>query len=198
MTARLRRPRMRLVAQGFEQAFGNDGNDVFNGSGAQVNLSLHCADGADHLTRGNANDTLSGDNGNDTLNAGGGDDFVSGGAGDDFIDGSEGNDTLNGSAGDDTLLGRDGDNLIQDSDSDDRMEGGDGDDIFQINSGADSASYEVVLGGEGNDTLELAGNQSDWTSEYASYQATVQVSTILAGPDAGMPIYGIVTYFLGQ
>ncbi|MCB1493506.1 MAG: hypothetical protein KDJ77_17210, partial [Rhodobiaceae bacterium] len=65
-----------------EVAYGNAGNDTFNGSTSSDPLSLYGRAGSDILIGGSANDRLYGDNGTNTgdiLNGLGGDDYLYGG-----------------------------------------------------------------------------------------------------------------------
>ncbi|WP_427452897.1 pre-peptidase C-terminal domain-containing protein [Litorimonas sp. WD9-15] len=79
---------------------GNGGDDVIDGSAAQIELQI---------TGGEGDDTLNGGAGDDTLDGGSGDDILDGGAGDDTLFGGVGNDTFIGGEGNDTAVfgGRD-------------------------------------------------------------------------------------------
>ena len=98
------------------------------------------------------------------LNAGGGDDIVNsaagldalafaldidGGDGNDVLDGGDGADTMNGAAGNDRVVGDDNPLGTRDL-----MLGGDGDDTLVWNGGDDDDTNE---GGAGNDTSEVNG-----------------------------------------
>lgn len=181
-----------MVSQGFEQAYGNDGDDVFNGSGAQVDLSMHGADGDDHITGGDANDVLSGDNGNDTLNSGKGDDFVSGGAGDDAIDASNGDDVVFAGEGDDNAHGGAGDDAIYLNDGNDSATGGAGDDLIDGGEGDDTlngnAGDDTILGGDGNDRItdsdgddRMDGGEGDDIFQINAGSQTNSYEVILGG-----------------
>ena len=77
---------------GIETAFGNVGDDVFDGSDLTAAANFEGGSGNDTLTGGSGNDTLKGNAGNDTL---------IGGTGDDVLTGGSGNDTLSGGVGQD-------------------------------------------------------------------------------------------------
>jgi Ca2+-binding RTX toxin-like protein len=70
---------------GIETAFGNVGNDVFDGMDLTTSANFSGGSGNDTLTGGSADDTLSG---------GAGDDRLIGGAGVDFLTGGQGRDTF--------------------------------------------------------------------------------------------------------
>lgn len=65
---------------------GGDGNDVLDGSAADVKLTVSGGAGNDVLKGGSKDDTLSGGDGNDTLTGGKGTDTLDGGAGNDSLD----------------------------------------------------------------------------------------------------------------
>ncbi|MBY0459128.1 MAG: hypothetical protein K2V38_17470, partial [Gemmataceae bacterium] len=88
---------------------GGDGDDILDGSAADVPLLLTGGAGNDTLIGGSRNDTLLGGDGNDTLTGGKGTDTLDGGAGDDVLD--EGTkdgrqDVLIGGTGKDTFIRR--------------------------------------------------------------------------------------------
>jgi Ca2+-binding RTX toxin-like protein len=87
-----------------------------------------------------------GTGGNDILRGGILNDTISGLDGDDTIDGDRGDDRLDGGKGNDTLFGGLGGN--------DELDGGSGDDV--LNGGNGLGSHATLLGGDGNDTLNLA------------------------------------------
>ena len=127
-------------------------------------------------------DQLWGTGGMDIIQGLGSQDEIFGGAGDDWIEGGDGKDLLYGQYGDDRVFGESGvDNLIDDEGGDDQLfggdhtdyivvlrrnptalsnvllDGGEGDDFLDF-----SALYRTdratLLGGNGNDSLKLAGN----------------------------------------
>jgi len=87
--------------------------------------------------------TITGSDGDDTL-LGDAASTINGGAGTDVITGGTGNDTLNGGAGNDTITTNTGN---------DTVDGGAGDDVVNMD-GALSA-LDVIVGGEGTDTLAI-------------------------------------------
>jgi Ca2+-binding RTX toxin-like protein len=104
-----------------------EGNDLIDGSNANVRL------------------TLRGGDGNDTIMGGLGNDVIEGGAGNDFIEGGAGRDTLSGDAGDDTLSGGRGADLLL---------GGDGNDVL---CGGNDGAGDSLVGGSGKDMFYLFG-----------------------------------------
>jgi len=93
---------------------------------------------ADHMKLGRANDRVF---------AGAGDDIVLGGAGRDRLRGGRGDDVLLGGAGDDRLRGGQGNDVL---------DGGAGDDV--INARGDGGDPDLVVCGEGEDTVLLGRN----------------------------------------
>jgi len=100
----------------------------------------------------------------DIINAGAGNDSVSAMAGDDLINGGAGDDILYGEAGDDRLLGGLGA---------DRVYGGDGDDVIVI--AGSEAQYDVMGGGSGTDTIEVAGAGSIALSKFSAAVSSVEI-----------------------
>ncbi|MBP0462929.1 Hint domain-containing protein [Roseomonas sp. PWR1] len=107
-----------------------------------------------------------GADGNDTLDGLGGDDLLAGGGGNDILDGGNDNDILQGGAENDVLRG------------------GDGHDLLNAIPGSDTH-----YGGEGEDTVELAGvpGGATWTWNvadqgwYVSYADPSQGTDFVAG-----------------
>jgi Ca2+-binding RTX toxin-like protein len=117
---------------------GGLGKDTVLG-GSSIDIML--GGGGDDTLHGNAGgDQISGNDGNDLLVGGEGDDQLLGGAGNDQLDGGAGNDVLFGGAGKDSVRG------------------GAGDDRLAIETQADVTSGDTYDGGEGMDTLLIAGN----------------------------------------
>lgn len=85
---------------------GGDGNDVLDGSKADVTLQIFGGAGDDKLTGGSKSDTLLGGDGNDSLSGGKGTDTLDGGNGNDTLDaGKDGSqDVVTGGAGTDTFV----------------------------------------------------------------------------------------------
>lgn len=152
-----------LQANGFESAYGGEGNDTFLAGYAGYSVALFGGDGNDLLNASYTDDVVSGDGGNDTINARAGDDYVQGGSGndvlrgetgDDILFGGDGIDDLNGGSGDDMLFGGSGNDVFWGDVGDDILDGGAGDDSLAGASGDDKIS-----GGSGHDTL--TGNDGD-------------------------------------
>jgi len=153
---------------GFNHLEGRAGDDLLQGLSGQD--FLEGGDGSDTLEGGLDDDRLSGGAGNDFLNGGEGQDTASyaaatsavrvvlawGGAQETL---AEGRDTfvsienLEGSAFDDTLVGDAGANRIAGGAGNDWIVGGAGDDILV----AGELGVDVLLGGDGFDTISFAG-----------------------------------------
>ena len=163
---------------GIETAYGNAGNDVFDGSDLTVAASFEGGSGDDVLTGGSGNDTLSGQAGNDVLTGGTGDDVLTGGSGNDTLRGNAGADQLRGGSGNDTLYADSSDTVIEGGLGSDTLHvegstgvsigagagietayGNAGNDVFDGSDLTVAASFEggsgddVLTGGSGNDTL---------------------------------------------
>ncbi len=113
-----------LIAGRNDRVFGNDGNDILDGSLGGGGNRLYGGDGEDELIAGR-NDRLFGGNGNDVieLTLGSGNNYAYGGAGDDsFFLGS--NDTVFGQGGNDRFFVTEG--------GGNTITGGDGVDAFWV------------------------------------------------------------------
>ncbi len=123
---------------------GTDGSGTgtIDASGLTGNLVMDAATaGATTITGGSGNDTILGDSHASTLTGGAGDDAITGGAASDTINGGAGNDTFTLTAAALTTVK-------------DTISGGAGNDTFY---GTDTnlASFHVLDGGDGTDTLKL-------------------------------------------
>lgn len=137
---------------------GRDGNDILAG-GAGEDL-LYGGAGNDNLDGGDGEDFLDGDYGNDVLLGGNGEDFLGGGSGNDKLDGGAGEDFLydaDENGGNDTLLGGLDNDFLDSGLGADRLEGGAGNDLLS-DWGDGGEDTNVLLGGEGNDLLEVIDN----------------------------------------
>lgn len=83
-----------------------------------------------------------------------------GGDGRDDMLGGEGADMLTGGAGSDHILGGDGDDVIIGGSGSDILMGNAGDDTFI---GTDGDCNDLIYGGEGSDTIDMASVTSDLT-----------------------------------
>jgi Ca2+-binding RTX toxin-like protein len=117
-------------------------------------------DMADALVGAAGDDVLSGNGGNDMLVGNAGDDMLFGGDGRDDMLGGEGADMLTGGAGSDHILGGDGDDVIIGGSGSDILMGNAGDDTFI---GTDGDCNDLIYGGEGSDTIDMASVTSDLT-----------------------------------
>jgi len=100
-----------------------------------------------------------------SVDGGAGNDTVTGGAAADTLLGGAGQDTIDGAAGNDSLLGGDGNDNITAGTGNDYVDGGVGNDTVVI--GANLASGDVLVGGDGTDTLSLVGTSSTPTAAAA-------------------------------
>ncbi|MEH2068070.1 MAG: calcium-binding protein [Nostoc sp.] len=132
---------------------------------------------------------INGTKGNDTLVGTYDADTINGKAGNDTLIGDAGNDTLVGGVGSDSLIGGDDDDTLLDSSSyenypnilfgNNTLNGGAGDDYLNITAG-DNVSpggndgANLLLGGDGNDTLLASGS-------YFSYPSTFANNTLKGG-----------------
>ncbi|KAK0347497.1 hypothetical protein LTR94_002352 [Friedmanniomyces endolithicus] len=88
-----------------------------------------------------------------TINGGGAADNLQGASGADTIRGWGGNDTILGGAGDDRLVGGDGNDSLDANTL--VLDGGAGDDTIDYVNGANLLDRVTILGGEGNDIINL-------------------------------------------
>ncbi|MGJ4999091.1 S8 family serine peptidase [Bradyrhizobium sp. HKCCYLS3077] len=158
---------------GDNEIYGLGGEDIiFTGSG---NNFVDGGAGLDTIIAGDGNDTLIGGGAypllGDSIFGGGGNDLIIGsddqtndetwkylGAHGDTLNGGSGNDKLYGLSGDDLLVGGDGNDLIVGGSGSDQLIGGDGNDRLLPGTG----DVDYVSGGEGIDTLVLAGARSEY------------------------------------
>lgn len=117
-------------------------------------------DMGDALVGAAGDDILSGMAGDDMLVGNAGDDMLFGGAGRDDMLGGDGADMLSGGAGSDHILGGDGDDMIIGGTGSDILMGNAGDDTFI---GTDGDCNDLIYGGEGTDTIDMASVSSNLT-----------------------------------
>ena len=96
-------------------------------------------------------------------------DVIHTGSGDDVINSRAGNDYISAGVGNDTITGGEGRNFI---------DAGAGNDTVNITEGDGRASYEIVRGGEGNDTVVFKGNRDDYTVNYEDTNGRFRVENI--------------------
>jgi hypothetical protein len=89
----------------------------------------------------------------DVLHGSDGDDAVIAGSGPDIVHGHEGDDDLMGNHGDDHIMGGVGNDLIIPGHGRDKVNAGSGDDIVVIQGTCELEEGEVLVGGDGIDTL---------------------------------------------
>ena len=152
-----------LAASQVENAYGHDGDDVFDASGLTVAARLDGRGGDDSLLGGSAGDRLYGRAGDDNLTGGAGDDRLYGDIGADSLTGGLGDDWLYGDGGADSLLGGEGnDRLYVDAD-DLVIDGGLGTDTVYVQTAAGvtldlAASHvERAYGHDGGDDFDATG-----------------------------------------
>lgn len=104
-------------------------------------------------------DTIYGSSANDTIYGHGGNDSLCGDFGNDIIYGGAGNDTISGSDGNDTIYGEDGNDYIESGKGYDIVYGGAGKDTIK-NTYNSSAYYSYFDGGDGDDNIQVYGNNT--------------------------------------
>ena len=179
-----------LGGDGADTLRGGNGSDVLDGgTGADIIYgdynSYDALNATEEQLKGMFNDTIFGGEGADTIFGGYGVDYIDAGTGDDratlgsgggYLDGGEGNDTLYGSTGNDTIYGGPGDDAIQDSyaTGDDFADGGAGNDTIRYQ--YHKVGSLTLVGGDGNDTIDLEGGTS-----YASISAGEGIDRVILG-----------------
>lgn len=135
---------------------GTDGTQRITGSA-----------GNDHIVVGNFAATIDGGAGNDSIVGGTAADSILGGVGDDTLVGGTGNDTLDGGEGADTISATGGNNVMIGGVGNDTITAGNGNDNIDAGAGDDRVVMagnltvaDTVAGGEGTDTLVLAGGNA--------------------------------------
>ncbi len=193
---------------GADRLYGGDGNDVFaigggeglsdtisGGAGSDtievtgttyvmlsrfsaMNSSIEIWDGNDQFVLGTS--------GNDVLDFSGlqsisGVTYIDGAGGNDSLGGTADADDLRGGSGKDTIYGHEGNDRLNGGAGVDTLDGGDGDDTFTF--GAAEANGDVMRGGAGFDTIEIAGAPS---VTLARFDALAQSIEAWHGNDAGV------------
>lgn len=161
-----------VTGGGFNNIFGEAGNDVLNGGAATDDGSLNMFGGAgeDTIIGGAGNDHLygqsaaGGSDDGDSIDGGAGNDYIQGNAGDDVLVGGAGSDRINGGADNDDITGGEGNDTVNGNKGDDVIDGGLGNDSLRGGAGDDeisgSAGNDVILGDLGDDTIS-GGDGSD-------------------------------------
>lgn len=141
---------------------GNGDDEVHGGLGNDI---IDTGIGNDIVFGGAGNDTITGDMGDKVINGDAGADVIdltltngvnniSGGKGDDTISGGSGSEILSGDEDSDTIEGGAGDDEIFGGAGNDDLKGDTGDDLF-IQYFSQSDSFDLIDGGEDNDTLQI-------------------------------------------
>lgn len=141
-------------------------------------------------------DALVGTANGETIMGLGGRDVVFGHDGDDDILGGDGADMLYGDDGDDRILGEDGNDFINAGAGDDTVFGGDGDDLFVAEAGDGDDTYygDDMVGGSGNDTLDMSAIMSAITADLGTgFMGRGSVSSVATGHDGLWGVENIVT-----
>ncbi|SVC90564.1 uncharacterized protein METZ01_LOCUS343418 [marine metagenome] len=137
----------REMEETFERNLLNKYNDFTDAN----SLGNIVGDDSDNIILGiDANETIFGKGGNDTIQGGEGDDVIFGDSGQDTLSGGPGTDRLDGGSGADRLIASEGSDVL---------DGGSGNDIIDFSNLTDLP--EFVDGGSGEDTLLLAGMQTN-------------------------------------
>jgi Ca2+-binding RTX toxin-like protein len=108
---------------------------------------------------------IAGNEGANLLIGWGGDDSMTGGTGNDILFGVDGADTMLGEDGVDYLAAGSGDDLVFGGNGSDEIWGEEGDDQL---SGGDSFEFDILVGGDGNDTLFGDSTQGDYDYLYGN------------------------------
>ncbi len=124
------------------QAFGN-----FYGVGNELDNLINGSFGANLLIAGAGNDTVNGGGGNDILYGQDGTDTINGDDGVDYVAAGIGNDVVNGGNGSDEIWGEAGDDTL---------------------TGGASFDFDILVGGDGNDTLRGDSLQGDFDYLYGN------------------------------
>ncbi len=153
-----------LGSNGLDTLMGNGGLDVAKGGagddtlyGGKGNDRLRGQREDDLLYGGKHQDRLFGEEGEDTAHGDEGRDSLFGDQGDDLLYGGQGDDLIRGREGDDVLFGGSGQDFMKGDAARDSLFGGSGDDTFWVARQGEIQSGETYDGGEGSDTLALAG-----------------------------------------
>lgn len=146
---------------------GGDGIERLVYGTYQFDTQFGTSAGEPGLSGSNSDDLIFGAEGADTLAGLGGSDLLFGGTGADIIDGGSGDDFLHGGEGADILRGGDGQDVFYFDGDDTVIDGGDGsefdtayvesDEGVNITVGGDILrNVEIIYGGEGDDTIDLS------------------------------------------
>jgi Ca2+-binding RTX toxin-like protein len=127
------------------------------------NLILAVGAGSIFGVGNDGSNNITGNEGDNLIIALAGDDHVYGDFGNDVIFGGDGRDTILGAAGIDYLFGGEGDDVIEGGQDADLIYGEAGDD--RIDGGSDFV-FDMLVGGEGNDTLNGASGFGDFDYLY--------------------------------
>ncbi|MDB2562024.1 hypothetical protein N9X61_00310 [Sulfurimonas sp.] len=121
------------------------------------------------ITGTDLKDKLRGTNEADLINSGDGRDKIYAKDGNDTIDAGRGNDKIFAGAGNDTITGGEGRNSIS---------AGADNDIINITEGDGRKNYEIVRGGDGNDTVVFSGNRDDYVINYDNARGRYTVENV--------------------
>jgi len=163
---------------GDDKIFGISGNNtVFGGTG---NDEISGGSGTDYLDGGDGNDSIWGSKSGGTVIGGAGDDYIKTGAVSSSASGGSGKDNIYGGKGNDFIEGNDGDDYIEGGDGNDTINGGTGIDKIYAGNGDDKViadQLDFTNGGDGIDTLIIAGKRSDYVITNNNFATTLKSST---------------------
>lgn len=172
---------------------GTNGAEVLVGTAKGE--TIMALDGNDNVLAGAGADIVNGGNGNDFLSGEAGRDVMFGGDGDDTMLGGSDADMLYGDAGNDRVFGDDGNDLIDAGSGNDTVYGGAGDDrvMASVNDGNDVYYGDDMMGGTGNDTLDMSAITANITANLGANGGHGTVTSSQSGTDTIWGIENIVT-----
>jgi len=145
------------------------------------NDTVTTGDGADRINTGSGDDSIDSGAGNDRINSGDGDDVINAGDGKDSINSGDGNDTIDAGAGNDNIKSGAGDDVITGGTGRNSINAGDGDDTINLTEGDGKASYEVVRGGDGSDTVVFNGERADYSVTHDDNKGRFVIEDVESG-----------------
>jgi Ca2+-binding RTX toxin-like protein len=173
---------------------GTNGTEVLVGTAAGE--TIMALDGHDNVVAGAGADVVNGGSGNDFLSGEAGRDVMFGGDGDDNMLGGSDADMLYGDAGNDRIFGDDGNDMIDAGAGNDTVYGGAGDDLIvaSVGDGNDTYYGDDMMGGTGNDTLDMSAITANITANLGGNGASSgSVLSSQSGTDTVWGVENIVT-----
>jgi Ca2+-binding RTX toxin-like protein len=197
------------VAGSINVAYGLNGDDLFEGFGADTQNTFHGGAGGDvFLTRDSVTVAYGGEGNDLFLDEGStqGSNTFHGGAGADQFFSGGGNDKAYGDAGNDTLVGGDGDDLLSGGADEDELDGGLGNDTLNGGTGIDrlqgGGGNDKLNGGEGDDLI-TGGSGDDFMrggegADLFVFNAGETGSDVIADFVLGVDQLQFPTYGIGE